>query len=162
MSMIGCFAAVDPSQVDALCREPELLMAHLEQCANDPTRSADVDKAWHAIHFMLAGDPDGGEAPAASVVLGGVEVGEDLGYGPARLLTSEEVREIGLFLQGMPPEQFSLRYAPAEMDAAEIYPVVWVEDGEEGREYVAHAYERLRKFYLEAAARGDSVVAWLT
>jgi hypothetical protein len=162
MGMIGCFAAVDPTQLDALCREPDLLLTHLEQCAKDTTRSIDVDKAWHAIHFMLAGDPDGGEEPAASVVLGGQEVGEDFGYGPARVLSSEEVRAIGEFLRDMPPEKFSLRYAPREMDAAEIYPVAWVDDGEEGREYVAHAYARLRKFYLEAAARGDGVVAWLT
>ncbi|NUR82053.1 MAG: DUF1877 family protein [Terrabacter sp.] len=48
----------------------------------------DLDKSWHGIHFLLTGtDWSAGDAGAAGgAILGGRPVGEDDGYGPARLL----------------------------------------------------------------------------
>jgi hypothetical protein len=45
----------------------------------------EVDKAWHAIHFSLTGDPFEGRIPLNFLVTGGRSIGEDLGYGPLRI-----------------------------------------------------------------------------
>lgn len=46
--------------------------------------SLDLDKAWHAIHFILNGSAWEGRYPLSHVILGGIELRDDLGYGPAR------------------------------------------------------------------------------
>jgi len=47
----------------------------------------------HGIHFLLTGTAWEGDFPLAFIVRGGREVG-DVGYGPARIFTSDEVQAI--------------------------------------------------------------------
>ena len=60
----------------------------------DSENSISLEKAWHGLHFLLTGDPWGGSGHAAFLLAGGREVGEDMGYGPARVIDAAEVREI--------------------------------------------------------------------
>ena len=56
-----------------------------------------VDKAWHAIHFVLTGRvwDIPGDNVLGQMVLGGEPVSEeDFGYGPARLLSKETTAQI--------------------------------------------------------------------
>lgn len=54
-------------------------------------RHVDVDKAWHAIHFLLNDDSWQGVLPLFNVVLGGTRLAKTMVYGPARYLLPVEV-----------------------------------------------------------------------
>ncbi len=49
----------------------------------------DIDKAWHGLHFIFTGSDWSGGFPEGFLVTCGKAVGDvDVGYGPARFLTS--------------------------------------------------------------------------
>src|SRR6266481_8348981 len=56
--------------------------------------SISIDKAWHGVHYLLCGKVEPGSDLASQAVMGGTEVGEDLGYGPARYFEADEVANI--------------------------------------------------------------------
>jgi Domain of unknown function (DUF1877) len=149
MGMVGCFAAINPDTQRKIRNDPSLMEKFLYPDGGDgePEYSIDVDKAWHGIHFMLTGKSNGGEGPLAMAVMGGDEVGEEMGYGPEKLTI----------------EEFERGFKPAEMAAADIYPdVIWERDGKDALDYVLENYQQLVVFYRDAAARGDGAVLWLS
>ncbi len=162
MGMVGCFRALKKSEMEALQVDPERVLEFLDDDDSEDVYAIDVDKAWHAIHYMLTGSADGGPEPACLAILGGIEIGEDLGYGPPRLLNAEDVSRIASLLESLPPDTFAKRYDPKAMDAAGIYPEIWERDGDEGLDYVLEWYQVLRTFYLDARGRHDGVLLWLS
>lgn len=166
MSMVGCFATVRPQKLKELRADPNLLEEYLYPDDGDADENwplyCDLDKAWHGIHFLLTGRADGGEEPLSWAVLGGTEFGPDVGYGPARFLTPEQVRIVAAALQALPSSMLANRYKPAQMDAAGIYPEIWVRDGDEGLSYLLESYKQLQTFYNDAAARGDAALLWMS
>jgi hypothetical protein len=165
MGMIGYFAAVNQDDLDRLRDDPGLIEEYLypNDGGDGPPYYVDVDKAWHGIHFMLTGKPEGGAEPLSLAVLGGEEVGDDMGYGPARFLTPEQVRRVAAALEKLSIDEFASRYAPKEMEAAKVYPeVIWLRDEQEALNYVLEKYQQMIAFYQDAAARGDGAILWLT
>ena len=163
MSMIGNVVAVLPEQLQSFIEDPELIEAFLypEDGDAEPDWHVDLDKAWHAIHFTLNGKTWEGEGPLFLAVLGGEEVGEDIGYGPARYLVPEHVKAVSAALSAVTPEVFGDQFNPSALAAAEIYPDVWDREGGDGLEYVQPFYIALRNFYMAAAERGDAVLIYL-
>src|ERR1700704_2331734 len=53
-----------------------------------------LEKAWHGVHYLLCAEIEPTSTLPSQAVMGGVEVGEDLGYGPARYFEADEVRAI--------------------------------------------------------------------
>lgn len=162
MGMAGCFAAVDAPTLERLRASPDEVEAFLfpDDGDSEPEHYAEVDKAWHGIHYLLAGDADFVDTPAGWAVMGGREIGEDMGYGPARWLDPEQVRRVAAALPDV--EAFSARYAPEALARNGVYPdVIWLRDGDEAREYLVENYAPLLAFYRDAAARGDGVFLWL-
>lgn len=117
----------------------------------------DLDKAWHGIHFLLAGDAWGGKPPLGNAVLGGTEVGPDVGYGPARLVSVEQVKAVAEALEPLTPEVFVTRFDAEALTEADIYPPIW-DEGEEVIDYLEVVYGALREFYISAAKRRDAVL----
>jgi hypothetical protein len=128
--------------------------------AFEPKNHLSLDKAWHAIHFTLNGHAWEGEEPLFLTVIGGQAMGEDMGYGPARYLTPEQVKAVAAALLVVTPELFAEKFYPAALTAAEVYPDIWDED-EESLEYVQYYYGELRMFYQVAAERGDALISYL-
>ncbi len=161
--MIGNLVAVPPKQLDAFIADPDLVAPFLypEDGDAEPANHLDIDKAWHAIHYTLNGKTWEGEEPLFLTILGGEEIGEDVGYGPARYLIPAQVQAVASALSAVDADQFSKRFDPAAMDSAEIYPQIWQRDGAEGLEYVTHHYAHLSSFYRAAAERGDAVLIYL-
>ena len=161
MSMIGNLIALRPETLKSLVDDPDAIEVFLypDDGDSEPENHLDLDKSWHAIHFTLNGKAWEGEGPLSHVILGGTEIGEDVGYGPARYLTPEQVQEAASALKGVSPEEFGARFNHSALTAAEIYPEMW-QDGD-GLEYVKGHYSELRDFYLAAAGRGDSVLIYL-
>jgi hypothetical protein len=164
MGMIGCFASLSPDALQRLRDEPDLIEDYLypDDGDGEPPNYIDLDKAWHGVHYLLTGQAYGGQEPEALAVVGGEEFGPEVGYGPARFLTSEQVTKVASALSALTPEILGSRFNPEDMEAKEIYPsTIWVRDGKEGLSYVLDGYQQLQVFYRDAASRGEAVIQWI-
>ena len=160
MGMIANFMQIGQAQLDALLDDPDGIDPAIHPPEGAPPDTIDVDKAWHGIHFLLTGSPWRGAEPLVNVVLGGVEIGEDVGYGPARYLTPDQVRDVAAALSAIPSDLLGARFDPDAMIRADIYPEIW-DEGDEARNYLLGAYERLRNHYLDAARRGNAMLIFI-
>jgi hypothetical protein len=123
----------------------------------------DLDKSWHAIHYLLTGSADSNNTLASKVIMGGEGIGPDRGYGPAQMLTPVEVKAIAHLLEQTSPQVLRKRYRPKEMTQAQIYPGdIWERDGDEALNYVLENYAKLIQFYKRAASRGQAVILVIT
>jgi len=163
MSMIGNFVAITNEQLQTLVADPDAVGAFLypENGDDPPGEQLDIDKAWHGIHFLLTGDAWDGAAPWSLVVLGGTPIGEDVGYGPARYLLPAQVREVADALGTLPRNELAARFSPQAMEEAEIYPEIWVRDGDDGLEYLLANYDVLVKFYQQAAEQNCAMLLYI-
>lgn len=162
MSMVGCFAGINLDVANRLMSNPDEIDGYLYPNDGDdePENYIDVDKAWNGIHYLLTGTAFEGEPPLSWAILGGKEVGDDVGYGPARFLTADQVKNISQALPDL--EVFKAGFSPKEMDESEIYPDgIWERDGEEALEYLVDNYKRMVEFYQSAASRNDWVILWM-
>lgn len=125
----------------------------------------DIDKAWHGIHFLLTGSASEGDAPLNFMVKGGHEAdGCDIGYGPGRMFTSEQVKQIDEALQGISKEEFESRYDPAKMMAEEIYPAIWDRPKEEDDAivYISENFVGLKDYIHRACELNMGMIVGLS
>ena len=105
-----------------------------------------LDKSWHAIHFLLTGDAGGAPYPLG-LVMGGEDIGADQGYGPARLIEPDEMLDFSAALSALSDAELKKRYDPAEMAQHHVYIAdSLVEEGEEGWNYLVSFLLGLRRF----------------
>ncbi|WP_151960815.1 YfbM family protein [Acinetobacter bereziniae] len=162
MSMIGNLLSISTQQLEDFIQSPNLLEAYVYGDQKDQkSQTLDLDKTWHAIHFILNGDAYGGQGPLAMVFFGGKEIGEDLGIGPARYLTAEQVKQVANSVEQVSDHQFSKQYDIEALDQADIYPNMWDEDSEEGLQYILPYFQDLKQFYQEAALRNQAVLIYI-
>ena len=163
MGMAAFFVPIAAAKLDELRRDPlgieDLLYP---QTDDDPEGSFDVDKAWHGLHYLLTGTSEGGEPPLSLAIVGGGEIGDDLGMGPARFLTPAQVRDVATALASLPESESRRRFDPLDMQSRDIYPeVIRVRDGDHAPDYLMENSGPLAEFYAGAAARGDAVLLCL-
>jgi hypothetical protein len=122
--------------------------------------SISIDKAWHGVRYLLCGKAEPGTDLASQAVMGGTEVGEDLGYGPARYFDANEVAAIARELARPNLEaEMAARFDPAQMANLGIYPGQF--DAADDRQWLMDAFQKLRQFYLDASAANLAVVTCL-
>ena len=123
-----------------------------------------LEKAWHGVHYLLAGAAEPGAELRSQAVLGGTELGDDpegfSGYGPARYFRAAQVRELSEEL-GRPEveAEAAARFDPAKMEQLKIYPG-W-NAGDQDKQWLMDDFRRLRDFYASAAANGRAIVTCL-
>jgi hypothetical protein len=145
----------------------KLMQKHLARRAEPVGGKREVlslEKAWHGVHYLLAGAAEPGPELRSQAVLGGVELGDDpegfSGYGPARYFRAAQVRELSEELRRPEVEsEAAARFDPAKMSQLQIYPG-W-RAGEHDKEWLMDAFQRLRDFYLSAAAQGRAIITCL-
>ena len=161
--MIGNFLALPQEKIDELVRDPEIVPAFLKAAIEDQDELGgdflDVDKSWHAIHFLLTGSVKEGEPPLSWVVFAPTEIGADLGHGRARLLMPDQVLEVSKALTPIVADKLKKKCDWTVMNDSQIYPQGW-RSGDQ--DYIAENYTQLRKFYDSAARRHMGVVHWLS
>lgn len=160
MGMVGGFKRIAATELDAIIAEPESVEDVLFPENGGPQNALDIDKAWHGLHFLLCGDPWEGNGPLAQVVMGGTEIGDDLGYGPARYLTVDETAEASGALAATSADELGARFDARELASNDIYPDIWNE-GDTALEYLLDAYRRVSLYFAEAAAAGDAMLKYL-
>jgi Domain of unknown function (DUF1877) len=145
----------------------KLMQKHLERHAEPASGKREVlslEKAWHGVHYLLAGGAEPGPELRSQAVLGGVELGDDpegfSGYGPARYFGAAQVRELSEALRRPEVEAEALvRFDPVKMSQLQIYPG-W-RGGAQDKEWLMNAFYRLRDFYSSAAAQGRAIITCL-
>ena len=122
--------------------------------------SISLDKAWHGVHYLLCGKLEPGNDLASQAIMGGTEVGEDLGYGPARYFDVDKVAAIARELARPNLEaEMTARFDPAQMANLGIYPGQF--DAGDDRQWLMDAFHKLRQFYTDASAAKLAVVTCL-
>lgn len=153
MILIGC--RLTPDDHRRLLADPSITADLLHGDGFEP--ELDLDKAWHGIHFLLAGNAWKTSDGAGEAVLGGEPIGDDVGYGTARLLGPEQVRAVAAGLEPITVDTLRPRFDLAALGEAEVYPTIW--DEEDAFEtYLAPHFVTLRAFYLAAADAGQAVL----
>jgi hypothetical protein len=116
-----------------------------------------IEKAWHGVHYLLCGQAVPGSDLASQVVMGGTDVGDDIGYGPARYFKPDQVAAIARELSRPNLEaEMDARFDPDQMMQLGIYPAQF--DDPDDRDWLMDEFRRLRQFYLDASAAGFAVV----
>ncbi len=164
MGMVACFVALSPTAQRELVESPDLIESYLypEDGDGELENSVDIDKAWHGLHYLLTGKSEGGEPPLAWAILGGQEIGGDVGFGAARFVYPEQVKQIAEALTTLDEKTLRSRFDPDAMKRLDIYPeVIWVRDQSEALDYLIENYQTVFSFYLEAAKNGAGVITWL-
>jgi hypothetical protein len=123
-----------------------------------------LEKAWHGVHYLLAGTPESGPELRSQAVLGGVQLGDDpegfSGYGPARYFRAAQVRELSEELRRPEVEaEAAARFDSAKMSELRIYPG-W-RAGDQDKQWLMDALQRLRDFYSSAATQGRGLITSL-
>ncbi len=194
MSMICCLRYVDDNEINRLLKEPKYIYEFVfgkpspvkqrsflsrlftrKQKQESESESpewvlsaekieADLDKAWHGIHFILTGTDWEVEEPWCYLVTGGETIGDvDVGYGPARALWAEDVRKFAESLEKIDTKKLRERFDPQKMMELDIYPTIWdrdpVEDDTLG--YLIEYFHILRSFVKRAAEKGKGLIIYI-
>lgn len=155
-SMIWLAVAVEPAQFEQFRTNSESLTKALFSKGEHAIK---LDKDWHGIHFLLTGTAWDVRGEVGQAILGGNGFGEDMGYGPARVLSVPQVKVVAEALAKNSSESLSARYNPEAMTKAEIYPtVIWNREGAQALAPLLNSYKALVTFYQRAAEKGQLVV----
>jgi hypothetical protein len=159
--MIGHLCPASDSEIDRLLANPAEITRFLYSADAERSERVVLHKAWHAIHFVLTGSRLGGEGPLNFLVDEGTPVGEvDVGFGPARVLKSDQVRRIAAALAHIDPDEVARRVDVQRFDQEAIYPGHWQRNGI-GADYVVASYTAMRDLIVRAADHGQGLVLYI-
>jgi hypothetical protein len=160
--MIGNLRAASDADIARLLANPVEITRYLYGGGEaGGAERVSLNKAWHAIHFVLTGSRLGGDEPLNFLASEGTPVGDvDVGYGPARVLNSQQVKAIAARLAELSPERVEARVDLSTLDEHQIYPGNWQRDGL-SVEYVVTNYQRMRELIVQSAERGDGLVLYI-
>ena len=161
MEMIGNLRPASDAEIEQLLASPTDVTRFLYGAGADGRERVVLNKAWHAIHFVLTGSRLGGDEPLNFLVSEGTPVGEvDVGYGPARVLTSQQVRSLATALASLEPDDVARRVNLQKLDEEFIYPGNWQHNGQ-GVEDVVGGYRTMRNLIIRLAAQGLRMVLYI-
>ncbi|PQO47627.1 YfbM family protein [Blastopirellula marina] len=154
------------SDPEAIAEHGAELLAAFARAEDDPTR-VDLEKDWHALHFLLTGDsslqPDGDpDDPLFRVVMGGEATMLDASYGPARKFDKAEIAQIVAALRPLTTEDLRERFSAEAFNEAGIYPEPypggWTLDEVEG---LFDAFPKLQQLFEDALATNEVVITYI-
>jgi hypothetical protein len=123
------------------------------------TECCNIDKTWHAIHFILTGSADEAPLPEGYLLDGGTYLGEpnpDGDTAQPRLLSPEETNAFAEVLRPIDNDEFERRFDHKAMLDADVYGID--DDEEEDFEIVSECFTELRDFILKAADARQGVM----
>ena len=153
MSITGHLVQVEPDALAAIRRDPSRLNAmhreiglsllgalvdaliqrlpvvgwvwrNLPSGPSDVKANLDLGGQWSVLHWCLTGSEDEVPGPAGDAILGGEPLGDDFGYGPARVLDPERVRAVAELLDRLQPAGVVARLdSPAQRAWAAAHPL---------------------------------------
>lgn len=162
MSMIGNLLRVTNQELDDYLNDCTLLEDRIYNSTTDDNNLLDIDKSWDGIHFLLTGNNlEDTSHPLSKFLFSGQVINEeqDLGYGPAQYLTSEQVKEVNDLLVKISVDDLRKKYNPSKMSELEIYPNSWQDEDE--IEYLLHHYLKVQEIYALAAKNQEAIITFI-
>lgn len=162
--MNGEYLRVTPAELARAVKDPdwafEYVMEIMEtdginDVAPSDARQLTTHKAFDAIAFLL----ERASFPVDIVHGEQAFTSEDWGYGPAKYLDADQVKLAAGALAGLSFEDLIRDVDPAQMTAAEIYPLLW--DEADALEWVRGWFDPLAPFFGAAAQAGEAMLVWL-
>jgi hypothetical protein len=125
-----------------------------------------IEKSWHMLHYLFTGHVDASDAPG-NALMTGQALGENLGYGPARLQDESRTREFAQFVASQDVARLQARVNFQEMTRLKIYampagPGSAAQYESELRAEVAEYFPLLRDYVGRMAARKYGLLIWLS
>lgn len=120
----------------------------------------DCDKMWSGLYYLLTGSAYEGEPPA-NWLLNSPPVGEDLGYGPAMVISAANTKILSDYLNGLDRKAVLNRFDGAEMLGLNLYPNIWDEDEDELKKELGHAFDKLRAYCGKCAAHELGMLSYI-
>jgi len=114
-----------------------------------------LEKSWHVLHYVLSGTAEPGKSALSQALLGGREVGKDVGYGPARVLAPQQVQEIATALASVNIQERAANYDVKHAKGLHIYCP------EHENEEIVYWFEQVKSYYDEAAKSGKAMLLWI-
>jgi hypothetical protein len=125
-----------------------------------------LEKLWDILHYLFTGHMDSASAPG-DLLMTGEALGEDVGYGPARLHSPTATREFGGFLAQQDLARLQARVDLREMTRLGVYPTPIgrgpdAEYEKELRDEVGIYFPRLRDYLRKMFDKGNGLLVWLS
>jgi Domain of unknown function (DUF1877) len=129
-------------------------------------KALSLEKSWHMLHYLFTGHAGTGHAPG-DLLLSGEELGDDVGYGPARLHDERKASEFGQFLEGQDLARLRARVDFDEMDRVGVLYGLKQGLGSEAErqmlhEEIAHYFQLLRDYVRATADKGNGLMVWIS
>ena len=124
----------------------------------------ELGKTWHILHYLLTGHTDAAAAPG-DAILTGAPIGDDMGYGPARLHAPNETRQFRDILTPLDPGRLATRLDFAQMRRLRVYPLFGEPDAgdDQGwRDEALRAFADLKAYVAHAADRGEGLLTLIS
>ncbi len=159
--MIGNLRPASDTEIERLLANPDEITRFLYGGGSSERERVTLGNAWHAIHFGLTGTRLGGSSPLNFLVTEGTPVGAvDVGYGPARVLTSQQVRQVASAMAGIDPDELGRRLDVGALKENAIYPGGWGRNGHDVGT-VAETYRDMRALILRLSEAGLGLVLYI-
>ncbi|WP_066648257.1 MULTISPECIES: YfbM family protein [Sphingomonas] len=164
MGMVWVLATASDEQVATLRADPSGLYDFVNsEEAYESGRSLELDKQWHAVHFLLTGSAGATDDPLSLIIGTFEEIGPDNGYGPAWFVPKRFIGEFDRTLSAQSNAEIAARYDAAAMVREDVYIAdALEEEGEEGLQFLMEDIDRLRTFVTRAAAEGANAFGLIT
>lgn len=158
MGMIEILRILTPAEVEAF--EPS--ERHIADLVFEESSAAlDIDKAWDGIGFLLSHCGGAASVDIKDAVYGGDPVGDDLGYGPARLISPPHVKQLAEALAVIDVATLTQAFDADAMSREEVYPNIW-DDDEDALAYLLEYWPLLIEHYQRAANQDAAMLLALT
>jgi len=159
MGMICNFLEISDAQLSKLVADPDSILDFIEE---ERDFAEDIDKTWNGVHFLLNGESELGIEPYCYIVCGGESIGDvNVGYGPARAISSSKVRAFQEVLSKINDEDFQNRYNAAALANADVYPNVWSRPDEDNCRWLLIGFQNLKRIVGSASTNDSGLLIWL-
>ncbi|MBZ9648916.1 YfbM family protein [Sphingobium sp. 3R8] len=126
---------------------------------------ADLDKAWHLVHYLLTGKTGRVEGPLGLIADDLHPLADlDLGLGKPNVISVDATKAFAEAAQSISDEVFLARFIPEQMPTDELYmgDVVARGDHDDMKEYSLENFHFLRDFAVAAARNGEAIITYYT
>ncbi|MEP1536976.1 MAG: DUF1877 family protein [Paracoccaceae bacterium] len=160
MSMCLQLISINPQDIEKLSLGDtieELLDEHFEARSD---YALDLDKNWDGVDFLFY-RADQSSFSRNWLTESGEQIGEDLGYGPARVWTSELVTTITEKTKLRDAASLNAAFDFELFEQAEVYPNIWDQQDPQDRDIILSACSYLQRMLRATTNRGDALLAAL-
>jgi hypothetical protein len=164
MGMVLCVRGASPDYLDQLRKDTKLADDYLfDEAAYVAGELVDFDKAWNALQFLFTGSGVESDHPLSLIPENVEHIGTDNGYGFPWIFSPTRVAAFHVALDALTDDDLKARYNPAAMAAADVYLAdVFVDEGEEGLEYLFQSVPAFRALLQKCAGAGWGMVGIIT